>query len=45
MTSFARKNTLSTKEKEELLALIEQMPEESEEMKKGIKAGVRKKSK
>ena len=35
VTSFARKKTLSAKEKEELLALIEQMPETSEVTKKG----------
>ena len=35
VTSFARKKTLSVKEKEELLALIEQMPEGSEVAKKG----------
>lgn len=34
VTSFTRKNTLSEKEKAELLALIEQMPEESKEAKK-----------
>ena len=35
VTSFARKKTLSAKEKEELLAVIEQMPETSEVTKKG----------
>lgn len=37
VTSFTRKNTLSAKEKAELLALIEQMPEGQEETKKGRK--------
>lgn len=34
VTSFTRKKVLSTKEKEELLALIEQMPEVQEESKR-----------
>lgn len=39
VTSFTRKRSLSAKEKEELLTLIEQILEESEEMKKGKRFG------
>lgn len=39
VTSFTRKKALSAKEKEELLTLIEQMPEEQEETENGKKSG------
>lgn len=39
VTSFTRKKVLSAKEKEELLALIEQMPEVQDETKKSKKSG------